>query len=209
MNAKEYFDNIARDWNGIRSQYFDDKIREEILKNIDVENKVIGDLGCGTGFISLGLASKKSRVVFAIDQSENMLKEVKEESIRQKFNNIYPIKSTLDELVLFDELLDGITINMALHHMVNPRKTIKEMYRVLKSKGKLVICDVCKHNGEWAKVEMHDEWLGFNENEIIGWLQDANFKDISIEDTKFNAVAISSKGETTETKIFLASAIKE
>jgi len=208
MNSIEYFNDIAINWNQMRSEYFRDEVREKILQKIEVRNKVIGDLGCGTGFISLGIASKNPYIVFAVDQSLNMLKELKKESIKQEFNNIYPIKSTLDELTLFDESLDAITINMALHHIVKPNESIKEMYRVLKQNGRVVISDVYEHDGEWAKEEMHDEWLGFSENEIKEWLEDAGFKNIEIEDTKLKATGVSSKGEYTETSIFLATAIK-
>lgn len=114
MSSADYFDNIAIEWNKMRSEYFKDDVKEKILEKIDIKNKVVGDLGCGTGFISLGLASKNPHIVFAVDQSLNMLRELKKESIKQKFNNIYPIKSTLDELALFDDSLDVITINMAL-----------------------------------------------------------------------------------------------
>lgn len=137
-----------------------------------------------------------------------MLKELKKESVKQNLTNIYPIKSTLEELVLFDESLDAVTINMVLHHIVNPYKSIKEMHRVLKKGGRIVISDVYKHDGEWAKEEMHDEWLGFNEEEIKIWLENSKFKDIAIEDTKLNAIGISSKGDYTRTGIFLATAIK-
>ena len=208
MSSREYFDNIAINWNKMQSEYFKDEVRDKILRKIDVKNKAIGDLGCGTGFISLGLASKNPYVVFAVDQSLNMLKELRKESIKQELNNIYLIKSALDELALFDDSLDVITINMALHHIVKPNESIKEMYRVLKQGGKVVISDVYKHDGQWAKEEMHDEWLGFSENQIREWLENAEFKNIEIEDTKLKATGISSKGEHTETGIFLATAIK-
>ena len=65
-----------------------------------------------------------------------------------------------------------------------------------------------KHDGEWAKEEMHDEWLGFSENEIREWLENVGFRNIEIEDTKLNAIGVSSKGEYTEIGIFLATAIK-
>lgn len=82
------------------------------------------------------------------------------------------------------------------------------MHRVLKDAGRVVISDVYKHNGEWAKKEMYDEWLGFSESKITGWLEAANFKDIEIEDTKLEAIGVSSKGEYTKTGIFLATAVK-
>ncbi|MFW2487298.1 class I SAM-dependent methyltransferase [Clostridium chromiireducens] len=208
MSSREYFDNISLSWNKMRSEYFKDEVRERILQKLDVDSKVVGDLGCGTGFISLGLALKNANIVFAVDQSLNMLKELKKESLNRNLKNVYPIRSTLEELVLFDESLDAITINMALHHVVNPAKSLKEMYRVLKNGGVVVISDVYKHNGTWAREEMYDEWLGFSEEEIIRWLSDSGFKNIKIEDTKLEAVGISSKGEYTKTGILLATAIK-
>lgn len=60
---------------------------------------------------------------------------------------------------------------MALHHIVKLNESIKEMYRVLKQGKKVVISDVYKYDGQWAKEEIHDEWLGFSENEIREWLE--------------------------------------
>lgn len=208
MSSRQYFDNIAASWNAMRSEYFKDEVRDRILQRLNIESKIVGDLGCGTGFISLGLAAKKPSIVFSLDQSINMLKELKRESISLGFNNIYPIKSSLDDLALFDESLDAITINMALHHVSEAGKSIAEMYRVLKYGGKVVISDVLEHNGQWAREEMFDEWLGFSMVQIIQWLEQAGFKNIATEDTGLKAKGYSSKEEYIETGIFLATADK-
>lgn len=208
MGSRKYFDEIASNWNRMRSEYFKDEVRDRILNELDIENKVVGDLGCGTGFISLGLIKKNPNIIFAVDQSVNMLKELKRESIKQGFNNIYPVRSTIDDLALFDDSLDAITMNMALHHVVNPGEAINEMYRVLKKQGKVVISDVYEHNGKWAREEMFDEWLGFSDIQIIKWLDLAGFKNITIENTGLKADGYSSKGQHTTTGIFLATAIK-
>ncbi len=97
---------------------------------------------------------------------------------------------------------------MALHHIKNAKKAIAEMYRVLKKDGVVVISDVKEHNGEWAKEEMFDEWLGFSKEQMTNWLEDAGFKNIEIENTDLSCKGYSSKGEYTETGIFLASAVK-
>ncbi|GKX67241.1 class I SAM-dependent methyltransferase [Inconstantimicrobium mannanitabidum] len=208
MSSKQYFDNIATSWNGMRSEYFQDELSEKLIENINPESRILADLGCGTGFISLKLAQKNPDIVFAVDQSSNMLKELRKASTKLELNNLYPIRSTLTDLALFDESVDAITINMALHHVIEANKAIKEMYRVLKSSGKVIISDVYKHDGQWAKEEMFDEWLGFKEEQIEFWLEDAGFQDINIIDTGLKAKGHSSKGEYTETGIFIATAVK-
>ncbi|APC81323.1 class I SAM-dependent methyltransferase [Clostridium botulinum] len=207
MNSLQYFDSIAPDWNVIRSEYFEERLKYKILSITNIKDKIVGDLGCGTGFVSLAVANEAS-IVFSIDNSINMLKELSSSASKKDYKNIYPIKSSLDNLAIFDESLNVVFINMALHHIKNAKKAIAEMYRVLKKDGVVVISDVREHNGEWAKEEMFDEWLGFSKEQMTNWLEDAGFKNIEIENTDLSCKGYSSKGEYTETGIFLASAVK-
>ncbi|BAQ12783.1 hypothetical protein CBB2_0673 [Clostridium botulinum] len=207
MNSLQYFDSIAPDWNVIRSEYFEERLKYKILSITNIKDKIVGDLGCGTGFVSLAVANEAS-IVFSIDNSINMLKELSASASKKDYKNIYPIKSSLDNLAIFDESLNVVFINMALHHIKNAQKAIAEMYRVLKKDGVVVISDVREHNGEWAKEEMFDEWLGFSKEQMTNWLEDAGFKNIEIENTDLSCKGYSSKGEYTETGIFLASAVK-
>jgi ubiquinone/menaquinone biosynthesis C-methylase UbiE len=207
MNSIQYFNTVAKKWNVIRSEYFEERLKYKVLSKVDIKDKVVADLGCGTGFISLALADD-SNIVFSVDNSRNMLKELKEEALKRNLKNIYPLNSSLDNLTLFDESLDAVFINMALHHIKDAKKAINEMYRVLKKSGKLVISDVTEHNGEWAREEMFDEWLGFSNDTIYAWLKEAKFTDINIENTDLRCKGYSSKGEYTETGIFIAAAAK-
>lgn len=207
MNSLQYFDSIAPNWNVIRSEYFEERLKYKILSMTNIKDKIVGDLGCGTGFVSLAVANEAS-IVFSIDNSINMLKELSASASKKDYKNIYPIKSSLDNLAIFDESLNVVFINMALHHIKNAKKAIAEMYRVLKKDGMVVISDVREHNGEWAKEEMFDEWLGFSKEQMTNWLEDAGFQNIEIENTNLSCKGYSSKGEYTETGIFLASAVK-
>ncbi|GAA0061950.1 class I SAM-dependent methyltransferase [Clostridium sp. CTA-1] len=207
MNSLQYFDSIAPNWNVIRSEYFEERLKYKILSITNIKDKIVGDLGCGTGFVSLAVANEAS-IVFSIDNSINMLKELSVSASKKDYKNIYPIKSSLDNLAIFDESLNVVFINMALHHIKDAKKAIAEMYRVLKKDGVVVISDVREHNGEWAKEEMFDEWLGFSKEQMTNWLEDAGFENIEIENTNLSCKGYSSKGEYTETGIFLASAVK-
>jgi ubiquinone/menaquinone biosynthesis C-methylase UbiE len=208
MNSVQYFNSIAKEWNVIRSEYFEERLKYKLLSLHNIKDKIVADLGCGTGFVSLALANE-ANMVFSVDNSVNMLKELKTTAVKRDLKNVYPIKSSLDDLALFDESLDGVYINMALHHIKDAEKAVQEMGRVLKGGGTVVISDVMEHNGQWAKEEMFDEWLGFSNEQIKLWLEKAGFENIQIENTDLKCKGYSSKGEFTEVGIFIATAVKK
>lgn len=192
MGSVDYFNEIAQSWNVIRSEYFDERLKYKVLSKVNIKDKVVADLGCGTGFLSLALALDAS-IVFSIDQSVNMLVETRKLMDTKKFDNVYPIKSSIDSLALFDESVDVVFINMALHHVKDAKKAIEEMFRIIKKDGTLIISDVQEHNGEWARTEMFDEWLGFSNNQIEEWLKSAGFNLVNIENTDLLCKGYSSK----------------
>ena len=208
MNSVQYFDSIAESWNVIRSEYFEERLKYKLLSLTNINGKVVADLGCGTGFVSLALANEAS-IVFSVDNSSNMLKQLKYNVLDKDYKNLYLIKSSLDSLSLFDESVDVIFINMALHHIKDAKKAISEMHRVLKKDGVVIISDVMEHDGEWAREEMFDEWLGFSNEQIINWLEETGFNNIQIENTDLSCKGYSSKGEYTEVGIFIAKATKK
>lgn len=208
MNSEYYFDTIASQWNHIRSEYFEEKLKFQIMDSLNIKGKLCADLGCGTGFISLPLA-KEAKAVFSLDISKNMLKEVVIESAKVEIKNIFPLVANMEKLPLFNNTVDFTFSNMSLHHVISPQKAIKEMYRVLSKGGIATISDVEKHNGAWAIEEMYDVWLGFSHEQIKEWLVKAGFKDVKIKSTELKCKGYSSKGEYTETGIFIARGIKE
>lgn len=203
MSSLNYFNSIAKDWNSIRVDYFKDELRDIAINSVDLNNKVVADLGAGTGFISLKVA-ETANIVFSIDASKNMLRELNKSAQGLGLKNIYPITGDLENLPLFDNSVDVVFINMALHHVVNPDKAIKEMKRILKDGGRVIITDVEEHDGAWAIDEMNDVWLGFNHRDLKKWYEEAEFKDIDIKDTGLVATGVSSKGHVIKPKIFMA-----
>ncbi|MBU3090226.1 class I SAM-dependent methyltransferase [Clostridium gasigenes] len=203
MSSLNYFNSIAKDWNKIRVSYFKDELRELAINSVNIKNKTILDLGSGTGFISLRVA-KESNIVFPLDASTNMLKELYASAKKENLTNIYPIKGVAEDLPIFDESIDIIFMNMALHHVANPDKAIKEMFRVLKIGGNVVITDVEEHSGEWAKEEMFDLWLGFSHKQLTIWYEGAGFKNLDIRSTGLKCQGSSSKGEFVNPDIFIA-----
>ena len=208
MNSKNYFDHIATQWNAMRKNYFNQDIRPIIFSRVDFKQKTVMDLGSGTGYLALEI-SKLANLVFAVDQSHNMLDQLMYKAKSNQLNNVFTIKSDIQSIAFLSNQIDVITMNMALHHMPSPNEVIKEMYRLLKDDGRVVIGDVMSHQGEWAIEEMHDVWLGFKKEQIIQWLEENHFTDIEFIETSYQAVATSKKGEVINPNIFVVVAKKE
>jgi ubiquinone/menaquinone biosynthesis C-methylase UbiE len=60
---------------------------------------------------------------------------------------------------------------MYLHHVELPSEAIKEMVRILKPGGKLVVTDLDEHAFEFLKEEHHDKWMGFRRDDIERWFK--------------------------------------
>ncbi len=207
MSSLSYFNTVASQWNQMRSVYFDEMLKKEVVQKEAIERSVIVDLGAGTGFLTLELA-QRAELVFALDQSKNMLAELNQIAQLSHKTNIYPIVSKMTAIPLFDESVDFVFSNMALHHVEKPLFALKEAHRILKKGGKLILSDVASHDGTWAKEEMFDVWLGFSENQLNQWLKEAGYQAWQIEMLPFKAKATSSKGVFTEANIYRISAIK-
>lgn len=129
------------------------------LKNwADISSdKIVLDIGCGTGeFEQLLLTENPQQEIIGIDISEEML--LKAEKKCQNYPNVSFQKATASALPFEDNYFDIIVSASAFHYFENPDTALKEMKRVLKPDGKVVILDWCK---DYLLMQFLDLWLKF------------------------------------------------
>ncbi len=111
-----------------------------ICQNVNLKNdSYILDVACGLGFLSKYLGSKYpySRV-FGVDISEKLIQE----ATKNNSNKNIIFRSGDSETLLFpDNYFDLITCRFAFHHFHSPIKVLREMHRILKHNGKIIIID--------------------------------------------------------------------
>ena len=207
MSSKDYFDRVAQDWDEMRENFFSDEVRVTALSTATVQKgKIAADIGAGTGFISEGLIQAGLQVI-AVDQSEAILKEMK-----RKFADIETIDYRVGQaqnLPIPNGTVDYAFANMYLHHVESPPEAIKEMVRILKPSGKLVITDLDEHEFDFLREEHHDRWMGFKRADIVEWFQSAGLTEIRIDSIGACCEAQSScGGEFASIGIFVASGEK-
>ncbi len=176
--VKRYFNQIASQWDSMSKEFYTEVVREKILSMVYAEpGTMVADLGSGTGFISEGLINGPASII-AIDQSAEMLKQMK-----LKFPDVGKIdyrNGNANHLPVRDNIVDYGLANMYLHHVDNPPKAIREIYRILKRGGRMILTDLNSHPFEYFKTEHHDLWLGFENQEIETWLKAAGFKNVDV-----------------------------
>ena len=207
MESKNYFDEVAPEWDRLRESFFSKAVRDKALSVAIVHpGQIAADIGCGTGFITEGLVQRGLEVI-AVDGSQAMLSEMK-----QKFAGQDSIDYRLGEagsLPIQDETVDYAFANMYLHHVELPPEAIKEMARILKPGGILVITDLDCHSFEFLKREHNDRWMGFPRDDIKKWLEEAGLRETTVGCVGENCCASSSCGsESAKISIFMASGKK-
>jgi len=116
-----------------------------ILSAFKKRNGKTLDIACGTGIFSLALKKWLPNVeVHGIDRSPIMIEKanakkmpwsgVKFPEARFKVGEAYPLPYA-------DNTFDAVTCNTAFHHFPDQLRALKEMYRVTKPGGRVVIVD--------------------------------------------------------------------
>lgn len=207
MSSKTYFDDVASQWHQMRRSFFPEATRERAFTVARVQpGKLAADIGAGTGFVSEGLIHKGLRVI-AVDQSEAMLAQM-----RRKFSNVNAIEYRVGEsenLPIADDTVDYVFANMYLHHVESPPAAIREMARILKLGGKLVITDLDEHQFEFLRAEHHDRWMGFKREDVRQWFVEAGLKNVVVEGSNTDCCGESCDGgQQARISIFVASGDK-
>jgi demethylmenaquinone methyltransferase/2-methoxy-6-polyprenyl-1,4-benzoquinol methylase len=142
----QMFDNISENYDGLNrviSLGIDVKWRKKVVKIVGENNpKQILDIATGTGDLALMMASLNPERIVGLDISSGMLEVGKRKIEKAKLSNkIEMIVGDSEEMPFKDNTFDAITVSFGVRNFANLDKGIKEIARVLKPDGVLVILE--------------------------------------------------------------------
>lgn len=166
-----------------------------VLSEIDFET--ILDLGCGTGSVlSLLLEQKPGICAYGLDLSNEML-AIARQKLEEKAELI---QGDAEKLPYKDNSFDVVMCTESFHHYPNPSKALDEIYRVLKSQGKFILCDtwifapIRQIMNIFIKFSDDGDVRIYSETEITKMFAKSNFKNINWKKaTKYTYVCIGKK----------------
>lgn len=104
---------------------------------------VAADLGCGSGYFTVALA-QRVRKVYGVDVQKEMLDFLAEKIKRLGIKNIQLLLSKANKIPLEPESVDLLISINTLHEFDDKNIMIREIRRVIKRGGRLMIVDFKK-----------------------------------------------------------------
>ncbi|ALC16104.1 transcriptional regulator, ArsR family [Desulfuromonas soudanensis] len=172
--SREFFDRHARQW---------DELARTLLPVADYLTPLLEaippcatllEVGVGTGAL-LGSLRLAADSVIGVDHSPAMLDEARNRLAAEDLAGVALRLGEMAHLPLSDGEAQVAILNMVLHHAPQPSAVLAELARVLAPGGTLLIADLARHEKEWVREQMADQWLGFEAEELQGWLTTAGF----------------------------------
>jgi ubiquinone/menaquinone biosynthesis C-methylase UbiE len=197
MSRREFFNTAAVTWDELyRTQKLTDFLALLVPKFQLRQGQKVLDVGTGTGILIPFLleAVGPTGHVTAIDFAEKMM-----ETCKTKYSNLTNVDfkvQQVEKLNFPSATFDAVTCFGLFPHLENKEKALKQMNRVLKPDGKLIIAhalsskELIAHHRNTAVVA-HDALP--NEAEMKRLLQQAGFTEVSITDKPGCYVCLSIK----------------
>ena len=119
--------------------------------------------------------------VVGIDNAPAMLEVARKNLRALGASNVDLVVGEASRLPLDDGAVDAAFANMVLHHADDPEAMLREMARVVRPGGTVVITDEVAHHYAWMRGEHADVWLGFERGQVGRYFAATGLEDYGYE----------------------------
>jgi len=180
--SQEFFDRHAKEWDTLHVELLNLPDYQQTLTNLLPQGGLVLEVGVGSGALLPILAMKADHTV-GLDQSPAMVALARETVARYDLAEKVDVRlGEMNYLPFANSSVHAVVMNQVLHHAENPGDVLKEVNRILTDSGILVIADLTRHEHDWVRERLADQWLGFSPLELQGWLEEAGMQTLSYQE---------------------------
>jgi ubiquinone/menaquinone biosynthesis C-methylase UbiE/DNA-binding transcriptional ArsR family regulator len=178
--AQAYFRAHAAEWDRIRRLHAADAaVEAEIAAALaDRPFRSLLDLGTGTGRM-LELLGPGLERGLGIDLSIDMLALARARLDRAGLRQCSVRQGDIYNLALPRDSFDVVIVHQVLHYLDDGARALREAARVLRPQGRLLVIDFAPHELEFLREEHAHRRLGFAQETIAQWLEQAGLDVVS------------------------------
>jgi ubiquinone/menaquinone biosynthesis C-methylase UbiE len=111
------------------------------------------DVACGPGFVALEFA-RHAREVVGVDLTAEMLKQARALARHEGVKNVTFRRADVNRLPFPNESFDLVVTRASFHHFPEPKDVLKEIARVIKKNGRILISDnTSKNDPEKSRLQ--------------------------------------------------------
>lgn len=176
--AQEYFERVAPRWDEIRSLYAPETTVESAIERAAGPGPFerVVDLGTGSGRM-LTLLGKKAKMSVGLDLSQQMLNVARANVGRAGLEKVELRHGDIFSTRLPSASADLVVVHQVLHYLSDPATAVAEAARLVMPGGRLLIVDFAPHDLEFLRAEHQHRRLGFSDDEIGRWLEEAGLDE--------------------------------
>lgn len=155
------------------------------------EDETVVDLGSGAGIdVFLSANKVKSGKVIGIDMTDEMLEKSRKNATDGNYTNVEFRKGDIENNIpVDDDTVDAVISNCVINLTTDKTSTFKEVYRILRKGGRMVISDlVTDKELEQGQVNT-EQWCScidgaLTQENYIESIKKAGFQNVSILDER-------------------------
>ena len=173
--ARTFYRYLSKIYDRVNPVFWNERMRDECIEmlNLSEDDRVL-DVGCGTGFATVGLLERTPQVE-ALDQSVHQLQKARE---KDELAEVDFVRGDAENLPYADETFDAVWSSGSIEYWPTPIDALREARRVTKPGGHILVVGPRRPSGRVAGAIADSIMLFYDEDEATRMFDEAGWTEI-------------------------------